>query len=108
MNVLVRTKGLTELLKKLKVEENLQMIVIYLAEVNPNLISHKKLAIALKASNKDLPLVQYGTKDLMDYKENLKKGALADGKKVNILQEFLSWMVKMDYTLKDLFPGADL
>jgi hypothetical protein len=45
--------------------------VIYLSEENPNMISYKKLGEALKASEKDLPLVQHGTKDRMDYKSAL-------------------------------------
>jgi hypothetical protein len=72
------------------------------------MISHQKLAKALKASEKDVPLLQYGTGDLIDYKDKLKKEVLVDGKKKAPLQEFLQWMVKHDYGLKDLFPGADI
>lgn len=72
------------------------------------MISHKKLSDALKASEKDLPLLQYGTKDLMNYKESLKKDFKAEGTKTNVTQEFVSWMTKNDYALKDLFPGTDL
>jgi hypothetical protein len=46
----------------------------------------------------------------MDYKASLKKSATETAApiKTNIAQEFVAWMVKNDYTLKDLFPGADL
>ena len=105
----MKQKDVQEVLKKNKVDTPTmqETIVLYLYEQNTMTIQHSKLAIALNATEKDMPLIQFGTKDMIDYKNSLKKEALSDGKKKNSIQEFLSWMVKMDYTLTDLFPGVD-
>ena len=74
----MKQKDVQEVLKKNKVDTPTmqQTIVLYLYEQNPMTIQHSKLAIALNSTEKDMPLIQFGTKDVMDYKNSLKKEAL--------------------------------
>ena len=105
----MKDKAVQEVIKKNKIDQKLlPTMVLYLYEANPNTIQHSKLAKALTASEKDLPLVQHGTKDIIDYKESLKKEALQDGKKKNALQEFVAFLNKNEISFKVFLPGVDL
>jgi hypothetical protein len=51
-------KNVQEVVKKNKIESMLPTIVLYLYQDNEITIQHSKLAQALSATEKDLPLVQ--------------------------------------------------
>lgn len=72
VNILRQAYG-DNFLKLLRLESNIDNLVLYLAEKAPtSTISHRKLALALARTEKDPPLKQGGIDDLLRYTAGIR------------------------------------
>lgn len=93
-----------EFCRSLGLEDQLGLIVAYLAEEVPNQISLRKLDLALTYGETDPPLQQHGAEELKSYQSGLR-GELsraASGAN-NDVAEFASWLVRKNMGISDLF-----